>query len=1041
MRDPLEKIDPAVYVSLYMSANFTFSYLDDPPTAMIPSPPFSWGSVPAFSLQDESRLARQVVEQSHSVPQKAYVWSDAIRSEILNASNTVEAVSLVSLTRELGRLRARAQFMSVILVEECIGGSSFPALDLDTLFSTGEIRSTGSDRGGSAFCSVPEDYFQFLPPAFRTHPWDDVYQRPVVDSEGICYMVLWNEDLEKSKKRQSEIHGMQALVRAVWEEGRVDLFELPIACFTQYMCFRVIASPLDLWVRGEPSFEPFLNYSITSDPETLASWETSNSEVAAALREIALHLPSQIGKYPVGSHGALWLSVNRQKLVMFCPVELGMIEDGTVPEEDAIATVTFKISNFDCLVTSPVALRALLRENGIKIRYLGLILVRIRIPAIKRLLVREMLSRAAKWLTRRSLADALRNRERIPDIDLNTIYSDQEKELIASACQYFKVSPPEIEPYLPSTLDSITVRYFDQVDFSTVDNRVLFPHAALLDQNLRGHFPVSRFVGPRPVPSIPDPQISTPLDTLPLRYAAKIFQLELLMASGDVLDAVVCIGDLVDTIVRMRELEPLQRNKDEMRLKILALCEAARSLSPASLSVPATITNSIIQVTQSIKVYRGLRKEIVESEGIDSVSLLSIDSTMASQIYVSDPELAVTILSLVLQRAEKDLGVRNPVTVSSYIRKAQAIKRAIEASSSLQDVKKQQAMIQDGVRCLNKAIGAVTVDESLVHSSLDVIDQVALAYHLLAVLYMWNGEPARAVRVSRDGVKRCERMFGIYHPRYLNAAFLHAKLLENYAASLIGNPVEAVCVAREAAAILENLLSSLEELSIKIDESDEPDFEVDVKRKLAITALLLKLNVWLLDPALSSDLLDLVVSDKLSGARGVLLLPTRATVKEFVAKILQDRLKSMNQLDTTSLPILDLTSSLPTSIVACCHMALVAKSKGLPVSEWFKAFCDDTLRMFGDPKGETNRDLLNSLFLEFVFVSSQGRGAYVGPLSMPIVPRKTLPDPPTSHGVIYREWELSATLYCLDHGLYRLPSAVGSPLISHRTEPAASEPI
>ena len=1020
----------------------TSRFKGEPPSAILPSPPFSWESVPSFSLKDDSKLAQEGQAEYHSAPLEAFSWSDSIRSEILTASSTVEAVSLVSLCRQFGRFKARVQFMTVALIEECLSKSTFPPLDLEALFTDGIITTASNEKARSTFCSIPEEYYKFLPPVMRTHAWEEVHLRPVVDSDGICYLVLLNDKRENSKKRKAEFDGMQSIVEAIWEEGRVDLFELPICCSVEYLCFRVIAAPMEMWLRDEETFAPFLTPAIVSDPELLSGWEKDNSEISAALRDVASHLPLEAGTYPVSRTvtegdelvGSLLLSVNRQRLVLNCPLHLGEISTFT---EEGLRIVVSKMTNFECLTTSPVAFRRLLRENGISIRDLGKVLLSLALPALKRIVVQQMLSRAAKWFMRRELGNAVRAGSDLPGADLDVLYEEQESVLLKDACEYFRVPLSEVEPFMPQTLDPLLTKFFSDIDFVSAGNRSLFPHANLLQASRSGHFPDTRFICPRPVPKLSDPLLTTPLDSLPLRYAANIFELELLMAGGDLLNAVGCIGELVDTILRMKDLEPIAADQEHMRLKVLALCDATRSIFPSAISLPPLISSAIIRATSSVKLYKALRREIVETEGPHSVSLLSLDSLMAAQIYEEDPELAVRILTLVIQECERELGVRNPVTISSYIRKGQAVKRVVEANAA-SDIKKQQESIQDGVRCLNKALNAVTGDTT--DSTSTVIDQVALAHHLLAILHLWNGETSKAVRVSRDGVARTEKLFGVLHPRYLNAAFLHAKLLENYAASIRSDPVEAVSAAREAVAVLEALLSSLQDLSVQDDnypqevkeltailgEANAVDDDIDMKRKLAITSILLKLNVWLLDPALSADLFDLVVSDRLSGSRGVLVLPNRAMVKEFVTKTLLDKISTVKQ-ETVSLPILELSATLPAPVLTCCQMALVAKSKGMTVSGWFKSFCDNTLRTLGDPKASAaHRDLLNTLFLTFAFVSSQTHGVYVGPISQPIVPPKPIKGLPTSGGIIYRGWEHSATLYCLDHGLYKLPRGVGS---------------
>jgi hypothetical protein len=249
-------------------------------------------------------------------------------------------------------------------------------------------------------------------------------------------------------------------------------------------------------------------------------------------------------------------------------------------------------------------------------------------------------------------------------------------------------------------------------------------------------------------------------------------------------------------------------------------------------------------------------------------------------------------------------------------------------------------------------------------------------------------------------------------------------MLENYAAS-VRDTVVAVSTARDAVKLLEQVLGSLQDLSTESENDSEmvkeltrllgPEYlnsDSDMKRKLAIVALILKLNVWLLDPSVAGDILDLMIADQLSGTRGVLALPPREAVKEAVTATLAEKLEVSKQSNKPA-PVLKLAASLPEQVLTCCQMALVANSKGALVTEWFQGFVAETLRTMGETG---NRDLLCSLFRTFVFVVSTDH-IYVGPLSLPLVARPPVKELPHSRGIIYRDWEISATLFAIDHDL------------------------
>lgn len=920
-----------------------------------------------------------------------------------------------------------------MLLDAFLAGIDFPLLDLPSLYSKGEIVPL-SAPSPTGFYRLPSAYSQFIPLPLRLHAWDEapLGETILVDGEGICHLVLQEADSTR-KERKDELDGLQLLVDAIWKEGRTDLFDIPICTSTTHLSFRVLACPMQMWVPGEIGLKPFLSWGTLQDPAQLARWEKVNAQAAQALSAIAKHIPG-CGNYPVRKDfrngdddtTSLMLSVNRQKLVPYCPLDL-VGPSLAEPDGWSVAKVVARISNFESLITSPVVFRSVMREEGIRMRFLGLILMKLELPVLKEIVVGEMIGRSAKWFVRRMMHTNYKDKKPIlSGIDVAAVLSSRdliENRIAHNASSYFKVPLKELLPYIPLKVDPYHVRYLTAGDFSLSSTRGLFPHAKF-HKDRSGFYPTVRFLSPRPNPAALDPTGSA-IETLPLKYAAKLFQLELTIARGDLLSASAILGEIADTILKMRTIEPLPETKEHMRLKVIAICEAARQMVPTSMTVPSLIAHSVLECTESVKLYEHFRQDIIEVEGPNSIALLSLDSVMARLMFDHSPVETTRILTLCAIRAEKCLGSRHPVTISAWIRKGQALKRIVE-SGRLSDIKAVQNQIQEAIRCLNKAM--VASELAPVNSNGIIIDHTSFSHHLLAILYLWNGEPGKAVAISRDGLRLVKKTQGIVHPRYLNAAFLHAKLLEGHAAA-VRDPVEAVQTAREAVEILEEILDSLLDLSASVPDEKEREFqslygpdvmdsEKDMKRKLAITALILKLNVWLLDAAVASDLLDLVVANQLSGTRGVLVLPNRAQVRDAVIEHLQTRMDERPD-SVNTLPVLELSAQLPQDVLTCCNMALVAKSKGKRVSDWFESYRVDTLRQIGqiEPQTTVNKDLLVILFISFVYITCSD-GVYIGPLSLPLVPRKQPADRPTSQGKIYSEWETGATLYNIDHGLY-----------------------
>ena len=71
------------------------------PGAILPQLPFSWDAVPKFDLQADSTFSRTIREEGRPPPAPAYRWFDSITASINAASDSIEAVSLVELTREV----------------------------------------------------------------------------------------------------------------------------------------------------------------------------------------------------------------------------------------------------------------------------------------------------------------------------------------------------------------------------------------------------------------------------------------------------------------------------------------------------------------------------------------------------------------------------------------------------------------------------------------------------------------------------------------------------------------------------------------------------------------------------------------------------------------------------------------------------------------------------------------------------------------------------------------------------------------------------
>lgn len=903
------------------------------------------------------------------------------------------------------------------------------------LLDSGMISGITSER--SDFFSLPEAFTPFIPPVSRVNQWDRPVAPLVVDSEGICYLVLLKDVRSPSKYRKDEFDGLQLLVDAVWKEGLSDLFEFPKFCAIDFLCFRTIAAPLERWFQDESGYLPFVTHAVWSDPSELSKWEQANPEAAQALAELAKHIPG-CAKYPFPTEGdffAILLAENKQKMALSCP--LGFQTRSFNPSEASVSEIVNIMSNFDNPVTSPLVFRALLREKGFRVRHIGRILEGLNIPILKELVVKEMIGRSAKWHVRKLLGQAFAEGTLTlspPGVKVLLADAEIEQLLIEDASRYFEVPATEIVPFL-TVLNPFTARFSSSIFSWCIENRTLFPHEQLLGiPKSLGYFPTTKFVAPRPAPVVVKPEETSPMDALPLSYAARLFELEMAMASGDFSKAVVTIGELVHVIIRMRLLESSEVIKEQMRVKALALCEAGRGMVHQDLIVPPLITHAILECFPSVSVFSELRREIILVEGENSVSLLALDSVMARHVFESDPAQAIRFLSHVAERAEKWLGAAHPVTTASWVRKAQAIKRVIERQVKESRSPFSPVDLQDGIKCLNRAIKASALSKIPRPHTNAALDEVSLSYHMLAIFHMWNGQPGKAVETSREGLAQLVIAAGgrIHHPRYLNCAFLHAKLLEMFAAS-VRETAPALQAAREAVDLLERILDSLEDLSsncesdtdvvqelIQIFGHDFIDTENEMKRKLAITALLLKLNVWLLDPCTAADLLDLVVADQISGTKGVLVLPHRAAVKEAVSRSLKNKLDQGDEKSRSNIPILEFSSSLPESVMLCCKRALIAKSKGTSVSNWFKTFREETVRTMGETENSfsvQNKQILTSLFLAFVFVSTADE-VYVGPLANPLIPRKLPPvKEAKSQGVIYRDWERSAVLYSIDHAI------------------------
>ena len=840
---------------------------------------------------------------------------------------------------------SKTRFAAIELVHSIIEKIELPVLDLALLYQEGRIGGINGQK--SSFFTVPEAYWPYLPSVLWVNTYDETVLSPVIDSEGICFLIVSNGDQNISKHRKNQFEGFQAFTNTVWKQGKTDAFELPVAMKVDYLCFKVIASPIRLWLQNE-------------------------------------ELPRPFDLDPMFPEAKLWVYHNStKKFVSSCPIS------PAVPQYAEFIQLISKLEKPE--ITNPIVFRSILKSHDIPISKLGTVLNQVQLPVIKQLIVCEMISRSAKWIIRKSCWTHWKD---TGDIRIENV--DNKSQLIDIASEYFKVPRLELETFYMQP-DMYRAKLGD--DFLSLENQALFPHHQFCSKKFN-YIPTLRLICPRPVPTKPE--------SLSIEYACGVFRLEMAVATGDVIESIVVIGDLVSVILKM--LTP----QHQLQSRILALSAAARAMVPSCIPVPSNLAHAILQVAPSVLIYQSFREEYSD------VTMLCLDNQMAKALFTAGKASeALHLLNSVAERSEKLLGARHSLTVAIWIRKAQAIKKVIETSPNIA----REEYLQQGIKCLNKAMRSAELSsESPVVS--DLLDPTSFSHHLLSLFHMWNGEPGKAVKISKTGLVRLEEHFGRLHPRYLNSAFLHAKLLEGYCAASMST-----ASARDAITILENILDTLIELAdengaitadfkefVIADNGGMLSSETEMRRKLAITSLILKLNVWLLDSRTASDLMDFVVSDKLTGSRGVAILPRRAAVKETVCRLLNEK---KSKIEQHFLPILDLSNSLSEAVLACCQLGLDAKSRGTRVSDWFESFYQSTVRTIGGSDfNSPNRDRLVDLFLTFVFINDNGY-IFIGPLSDPLVPRlptKLIEYP--SKGVIYREWERSASLYCIDHAFY-----------------------
>lgn len=1032
------------------------------PAVILPNLPFSWEAVSDFKLENSGPFQTIISEQSKPAPQQAYAWWESLTYLMNRAVSSTEAVPLVELIQHYGRFGATVRAGAISLVRNILSHEQFLEMELSSLFEQGMIlpRGGASFSNSNRFLSVPREYLAFLNPVLRYHPWDEsvLPTMCVVDQQGIAYIVLANHDCANSKYRKREFDGLQAIANSIWKEARTDIFDIPICCCVEYLCFRIIAAPLQFWLPHEEPLFPYLSYDlIRNDPNNLWQWESSNPDVIEALAQISQTIPGSTLPYLVRQSpppetyidddvSSLLISSCRQKLVPYCPIDL-LPNPSPAPSDQVLTLVADKITNFECLITSPIVLRSLLREHSIKVRYIGMLLLKLQLPVMKQIIVSEMVSRRAKWFIRKQLYDQFIAGQPVNRIDIESLFNDEtmESNLIKSASEYFNVPIREIEPFYKGAINFFLCNYVASgVDIP--ENRSLFPQYHYLDPlipEVPGFFPKLKIVYPNPAPYIDVNKAEcghNPIDYLPLKYASLVYRLETAFSIGDVFEAIVVIGDLAMTIMRMIEIEPVEENKKLMQTRILSLCIAARDLCPLGISVPTSVIQSIIDCVPSLKLYEDFRMDVIEKEGKDTITVLSLDNQMAKCVFETHPEQAIPILKLCSERCERSLGARHLVTVASWIRLGQAIKKTLETNSNI-SFDEKLVLIREAIKCLNKAEKAA---DFKVPKQDFMLDHSCFAHYLLSIFYLWNGEPGKAVDVSRQGLEVLSSHYSFVHPRYLNSAFLHAKLLEKYASST-DEPHVATAVAREARDLLEEILDALLDLTDEsgniVDEFftvdaylggiDQFDRDLDIRRKLAITALIIKMNIWLLDPPTAKDLLDLVVADYLTGSRGILDLPRRMAVRDAVVYVIDKRTEDLRKVHSQTLPVLEMTTVLPEPVMGCLNMALQAKANGMKVTDWFHEFREKTMMTIGDGPGTESsqfRDLLTEVFLTFVYIESDDC-VFIGPLSSPIVPRNKAPERITSQGEIYRRWERSATLYTIDHGLYPIN---GNPLWNGR---------
>ena len=930
-----------------------------------------------------------------ALPQPAYLWSARLahavalsgRAEVENGLGTA-----LELHAEIGRLQAVAKAGCVALTELIKGKVPIPALDSKRLASAGLICGVGDVD--SIFYQVQEDGEYLLPFECLPLPGESSVLPPVLDANGLVYLVLTRDD----RKRLDEANTFQMISDGAWSRGVYGtILDLPIYCLLKYGPFRIVVSPLPLRTAVDEKPQLLLGPSVSH--KDAAVWRVDNVPGTSHLLGLAKSLGFDEapllcklgGEAPEGSN-EMWLLPGSGKVCLRGPTRLLPLDDSDregkrlrpeameIPQYNVAAIAHSLAEQLDEVETSFLidaeAVRRCMHAHGLGARHLGLVFEAIKLPAVKEALAADMMARASKWWLRKLQLE--KNWEdAAQEVHLGMKNSEFDA-LAAAAARYFSVSKTSLVFHIPvwEVFEKYLIHHC-QCLFSPsshpgnvhveITKAILDAYQLSVECKIDQYFPDGRVIFPRvfslkaPADDVQDDPKLLYSDIL----AREKVQLAVASALGEWSWYDSSLGLIAEAYCRLADLEttlghPLACADFLKAARITAqACKQPCIEADRALAFSAPNAQALFDQYQKTGRPRSLHALLVATE---------ICRALYERFHAYDRLLP--ILREITQVSEDMLGLAHSITTSLLIRLGQSLEKSGADLDGLECVKVFSKAMNACEQCAE-----LTILKEQQHRR--HLDMAAFSRFHLAGIRMNRSEFSEAREAIEGCLTSWEALHGAKHAKTLNAAHLKGRIFEEQTASLAtsANPAAALATA-------DRWRTALEELRVRLVDDDAEE-TVHNERIKSVATDLIRVEVWSMSTTMLSDAWDLIAAKCGGSAEVENALPSRHTVAMVVEKFVSER-RPVALTDKT-LKLINERAPFrqrmhiwqPATVLAACNVALNYSGS---IKEWFENLLRFATGSLGKTGDFTSRDLLIDIYSALCWLPTKNGEAMMGPI-------------------------------------------------------------